>query len=50
MFQKGNLNTMLVGMKIGTATREIMIEVPQNLKENHLMTQQPHSWLYIQRK
>ena len=37
MLQKGNLNTLLVGMKIGIATREIIMEVLQNLKENHLM-------------
>ena len=50
VWRKGNPPTLLVGMETGTTTMENRMEVPQKTKyrTTYLMTQQSHSWAYIQ--
>ena len=51
MWRKGNPCALLVGMKIGTAIVEKIMEGPQKIR-NRNTTQQPHLsiYIYIQRK
>ena len=46
MWRKGKPPTLLVGLKIDTATGENSMEVPQKTK--HRTTQQSYSWAYTQ--
>ena len=48
MWRKGNPPTPLVGMKVGAATVENSMEVPQKAKkEGYHMIQLSDSWAYI---
>ena len=46
MWRKGNPCALLVGMKIGTAIVEKIMEGPQKIR-NRNTTQQPHLSIYI---
>ena len=50
MWRKGNPCTLLMGMRIGAATLENSMEVPQNLKIELQYVQQFNFWVFIQRK
>lgn len=42
----GNPGTLWLGMQNGAAITGNSVEVPQNITQNHHVSQQPHFWVY----